>query len=83
MCDKEKKLKLAIIGCGAISANAHIPNAQISSFDVVYLVDKNLELANSQASYFDIPNSVDDLQEIIGKVDATIRRPSPINCIIT
>ena len=73
MCDKEKELKLAIIGCGAISANAHIPNACKSPlFDVVYLVDKNLELANSQASYFDIPNAVDDLQEIIGKVDAAL-----------
>ena len=73
MCDKKKALKLAIIGCGAISANAHIPNACKSPFfDVLYLVDKNLELANSQASYFDIPNAVDDFQEIMGKVDAAI-----------
>lgn len=67
------KIKLAIIGCGAISANAHIPNACKSSlFDVQYLVDKNHELASQQAKHFGIPEVVDNFEKIVGKVDAAI-----------
>ena len=73
MSDKKKSLKLAIIGCGAISANAHIPNACKSSFfNVQFLVDKNLDLARQHATHFAIPNVVDDFQKIIGEVEAAI-----------
>ena len=73
MCDKEKALKLAIIGCGAISANAHIPNACKSPFfEVEYLVDKNQGLAGELATHFGIPHAVEDFKKIIGNVDTAI-----------
>ena len=72
--DREmKSIKLAIIGCGAISANAHIPNASKSSyFDLQYLVDRNQKLAEELASQFDVSHVTQNYHEIIGKVDAAI-----------
>ena len=67
------KLKLAIIGCGTITERAHLPVAASSDrFEVAMLVDKFLPRARQLAKSYDVMTTVDDYQEVIGKVDAAI-----------
>ncbi len=66
------KLKLAIVGCGAV-AQAHLPVALASPyFEVTALVDKVLPRARQLADEFHIPVAVADYRDLIGTVEAAI-----------
>lgn len=68
-----EKVKLGIIGCGAVAERGHLPAAQcISQIKVTALVDKNLKRASDLAQQFDIPYYTDDYHKIFDKVDAVI-----------
>jgi predicted dehydrogenase len=67
------KLKLAILGCGAIAKSVHLPVIALSDqVEVTVLVDKALPRARELADKHGVPTVVDDYQAITGKVDAAI-----------
>ena len=67
------KIKLAVIGCGAIATTIHLPVAALSDqLDVTVVVDKFLPRAQEIADKYGVPSAVDDYRAIIGKVDAAI-----------
>ena len=66
-------IKLAIIGCGAVSELYHIPVAlESEKVEIKFLVDKNIQRVKELANKFDINNISDDYKQVIGKVDAAI-----------
>ena len=67
------KIRLAVIGCGAISQMYHIPIALASEkVEMAMLVDSNLDRAKAVATKFDIHETASDYRQIFGKVDAAI-----------
>ena len=67
------KLKVAIVGCGAIAEGIHVPVTALSDqAEVAVLVDKSLPRARRLADRYGVPAVEDDYREIIGKVDAAI-----------
>ena len=68
-----KKLKLAVIGCGAIAQKVHLPVAVLSDqIEVTVLVDKFLPRARELADKYSVPAVADDYRDVIGQVDAVI-----------
>ncbi|MGH7824078.1 MAG: Gfo/Idh/MocA family protein [Candidatus Binatia bacterium] len=67
------KLKLAIIGCGAITTINHLPIISGSDrMTAEILVDKSLARAEALAKAYAVPFVVDDYRKIIGAVDAAV-----------
>ncbi|MBE9513730.1 MAG: Gfo/Idh/MocA family oxidoreductase [Chloroflexi bacterium] len=67
------KLKLAIVGCGAITQGIHLPVTALSNqVEVTVLVDKFLPRAHELADKYGVPVVADEYREIIGKADAAI-----------
>src|ERR1043166_10057282 len=67
------KIRLAIVGCGAVARIHHLPVIALSDqADVVVLVDKFLPYARQLAEHHHIPVVTDDYREVIGQVDAAI-----------
>jgi len=67
------KIKLSIIGCGAVTELYHLP--VVTSFDqvdVVALVDKVSHRAGELAQRFNVPRVTTDFKDVIGQVDAAI-----------
>ena len=68
-----KRISLAIIGCGAVAGNYHLPAiAESEQVDLVLLVDKNLERARTLAERFSVPHITEDYREVIDKAEAAI-----------
>lgn len=68
-----EKLKIAVVGCGAVSDIFHLPViAKSNVVEAVVLVDKVTDRARKLAEKFNVSNVVDDHRAIIGKVDAAI-----------
>ena len=67
-----KKIKFAIVGCGAI-AKAHLQAIAVSEHaEVTVLVDKVLPRAQLLAGSFHVSSAVEDYKESFGHVDAAI-----------
>jgi len=76
--DLEEQVQLAIIGCGAVAQERHIPACQaVSKVDLVYVVDVDIKRAKEIARRFRIPNYVDDYHEILDEVRAVIIATPP------
>ncbi len=68
-----KKVRLALVGCGAIAEAVHLPVIQRSEQVVLTaLVDKRLHHAQQLASSYNVAVVVEDYREILDKVDAAI-----------
>jgi predicted dehydrogenase len=66
-------LKLAVIGCGAITKGIHLPVTALSDqVEVTVLVDKFLPRAHELADKYGVPAVADDYRDVIGQVDAAI-----------
>ncbi len=66
------KLKIAVIGCGAV-AEAHLAAmANSEAVEVSMLVDKLLSRAEDMARRHAVPKAVENFHDVIGKVDAAI-----------
>ncbi len=69
---REKKLRIAVVGCGAV-AHAHVPvvlgsgRAELSLY-----VDRSLERARALASKYGVGEAIADTTEIPGRADAAI-----------
>ncbi len=67
------KLRLAVIGCGAVAEIGHLPAlAQSPAATATVLVDKNLDRAQKLAKRFDVPRVTDDYAAVVGQVDGAI-----------
>jgi predicted dehydrogenase len=67
------RLRLAILGCGAITEHLHLPVAVLyDQFKVVALVDASLPRAQRLADRYGVPTVTDDYRHILGSVDAAI-----------
>jgi predicted dehydrogenase len=67
------KIRLAIIGCGAVTELYHLPVLTgIEQVTVVVLVDKVSQRASELAKRFNIPEVTTNFQDVFGRVDAAI-----------
>jgi predicted dehydrogenase len=74
----QSHLRLAIVGCGAISEQAHIPAAiRVDEVRLVALVDTDLSHAKTLAARFNIPMAVSALDECWNEIDAVILATPP------
>jgi len=65
-----KKIKIAIIGCGAIANNAHIPAyMQNSEAEIVYFCDIILERAENAAKLYGGGKAIADYKEILSDTE--------------
>ena len=68
-----QKIRIGIIGCGAVSEICHLPAIAKSTHAVAsVLVDRNLERAKSVAAKFGVVEVVDSIDAARGKMDAAI-----------
>jgi len=79
----KKKLKIGIIGAGAIARRAHIPTwLSIPTVEITMIADKNLELANKVANEFSISRYTEDYLDILSNslIDIVdICTPTPLH----
>jgi predicted dehydrogenase len=67
------RLKVGIIGCGAVAELAHLPTLTKHPLVSVYaLVDKNEERAKELAEKFCLDNTYDNYEDIYEKVDMAV-----------
>ena len=67
-----KKLRMALVGCGAV-ADVHMPLIQSSErAEAALLVDKSLERARQVGERYGVDALAEDYKEIVGKADAAI-----------
>jgi predicted dehydrogenase len=66
-------MRIAILGCGAVTARSHLPAlACIQDAQVKVLVDINEGRAKELASVFGIPHAVTDYRNVINEFEAAI-----------
>ena len=71
-------LRVAIVGCGAISEQAHIPAAaRVDEVRLAALVDTDLAHAKALAAQFNVPTAVSSLQDCWDDIDAVILATPP------
>lgn len=69
----EPKLRLAVVGCGAVAAIHHLPALSLCrSAEAVVLVDADLGRARDLAARFGVPETATDIRSLPGRVDAAI-----------
>jgi predicted dehydrogenase len=67
------KLRIAVVGCGAVAERVHLPALALSPHaEVRMLVDRSLERAQKMARTFGVGRVATDYREAIGQVDAAI-----------
>lgn len=67
------KLRLGIIGCGAVTEQSHLPAAlACNRVELTALVDKNLSRAENLAKRLGVPHVSQDYTDIFDEVDAAI-----------
>lgn len=68
-----RKVRIAIIGCGAIAERNHLPAVtSVGNIDVTLLVDKNRSRAQELANRYDVPDVAEDCSQVCDKADAAI-----------
>jgi predicted dehydrogenase len=71
-------MRIAIIGCGAVTEQFHLPaSVNLPECQVVALVDRNLERARTLARQYGVPNAVADWSEIQNEVDLALIATPP------
>lgn len=70
------KIRLAIVGCGAVTRNYHLPAASLLSsqkeIEVTYLIDRDITKAKNLAKRFGVENYDADYKKCIDSADAAI-----------
>jgi predicted dehydrogenase len=78
MKPSKEKLRLAIIGSGAIAEKGYLPGAElVPSLAVTHVVDLDSERAKDVATRFQVPNSVTNYQEVFEEVEAVVVATPP------
>ena len=74
----ERKLRLAVVGCGAIAERGHIPAARrVDEVRLVALVDSDTARAEALARRFGVPRVAATLSGVAAEVDAAILATPP------
>ncbi|KPL25198.1 MAG: hypothetical protein AMJ93_00755 [Anaerolineae bacterium SM23_84] len=74
----EEKVRLAIIGCGAVAEERYLPAFNlVSNLALTHIVDLDVERAQDVANRFRIPNCVDDYRAVFDQVDAVVVATPP------
>src|SRR3954468_1372951 len=69
----ERKLRLAVVGCGAVAAIHHLPALSLCrGAEAVVLVDADRGRARDLAARFGVPETATDIRSLPGRVDAAI-----------
>ena len=67
------KIRLAVIGCGAVTERCHLPAAaRLDDAEVVMVVDRDRDRAETLAEQFGIARVAGDFREAIDSADAAI-----------
>ncbi len=67
----QNPLRLAIVGCGAVVEQFHLPAAQrVPEVQVVALADPDLEHAAALARRFGVPRVAADYREVLPEAEA-------------
>ena len=67
------RLRLAIVGCGAIAEHGHLPGAsQVAAIEIAALVDKDIDRARKLARRFGIAEAAPNLEGIEKIADAAV-----------
>lgn len=79
------KIRLAIIGCGAVTKINHLPAVLSSNhFELVALIDKNLQYALEIKQQYHVKFVVRDYNEVLDEIDAAIvALPNSLHAPIT
>lgn len=74
MLDPEiPKLRLAVIGCGAVAKIHHLPAITLSErVEATVLVDADARRAQALADQFGVPEVATDYRDLAGRVDAAV-----------
>lgn len=73
MTENQQNIKIAIIGCGAVTERCHLPAIEkTEGAEVSVLVDINQEQAQKLAENYDVPLVSNNYQTAIGQADAAI-----------
>jgi predicted dehydrogenase len=77
--DPRSPLRLAMVGCGAITRASHLPSiVRLPDFRVDYLCDTNIRLARLARTEFDLKcEATADISDLLGKVDVAIVATPP------
>src|SRR4051794_39425130 len=68
-----QKLRIAVVGCGAVAQIHHLPALAASeNAEAVLLVDNDESRARALAERFGVPGVTTDFREIPGRADAAI-----------
>ena len=71
--DNARKIRLAVVGCGAVARIHHLPSITASNrFELIALVDRYLPNAQKLGEEYGIPAAVEDYGEIAAHIDAAI-----------
>ena len=69
----DPKLRLAVVGCGAIATFHHLPAIALSErVEAAVLVDVDADRAGTLAERFGVPEVATDIRDLPGRVDAAI-----------
>jgi predicted dehydrogenase len=70
----DKKLKLGLVGCGAVAERTHLPilTSSATPFEVAVLVDASTARAQQLAQRYHVPNVMTDYSALVGAVDAVM-----------
>ena len=68
-----KKVRLAVLGCGAVAQINHLPALSASELaDAVVVVDADAARAKEVAARFGVPESATDYREVLDRVDGAV-----------
>jgi predicted dehydrogenase len=71
--DNARKIRLAVIGCGAVARIYHLPSIIASDrFVLIALVDSHLPNAQKLGEEYGVLTTVEDYEAIAGQIDAAI-----------
>jgi len=74
----KEKIKLAIIGCGAVAQERYLPATElVPNIAVTHVVDLDVGRAKNAAAHFQIPSYVRDYRKVFGQVDAIVIATPP------
>lgn len=78
MIPRSEAVKLAVIGCGAVAQEMHLPAASlVPNIAITHVVDLDIERAREVAARFRIPYYARDYRQVFGQVDAIIVATPP------
>jgi predicted dehydrogenase len=68
-----KKIRLAVLGCGAVAQIHHLPAISASeSAEAAVVVDADAERARTVAGRFGVPESATDCHQILDRIEAAV-----------